>query len=390
MLIPQQLDLQGEVSDVLYFTGISKAHSEDDIQTFLMKSNKFVEIQLEPSKLWVRYASIPLAVKSQAYFHQQSLNGCTVMCRFELGFCKDGKRLVSRKAIHTTVIRRIQHRKSAFTKSKKNANGNDKPPKQKKQKTNSVSTTIEASYSSKSLILGEMEYPFPSGLYLSRLIGLLQKWPRDDPLVELVSNTERINKYSKEISESMAMVDAVERATKLCLGQSAESLKQVRVYCVGDGKQPLTATTMALSYPYPNWEFVSIDPILEPISIHKNCNNDRRPHRMVQVAAMSQDYEIPKLPPPLDDISNDLFVEIVIACHSHAPLQEFWNRLLQRRIASSHRALAITMACCANYSDLIQKPILVFDDYEVYSAKRTIKIYNDSAVDNGNVGSANN
>jgi hypothetical protein len=140
---------------------------------------------------------------------------------------------------------------------------------------------------------------------------------------------------------------------------------------------------MALSYPHANWEFVSIHLMLEPVDIDNH-------HCLTQVSGMSQDYEL--LPPPLneDNDEDSLVVEIVVACHSHAPLQESWNRILlslkveggveledPKKKKHQHRVIAITIACCSNYSDLDQKPILAFHDYEVYSPKRHIKIYND-------------
>ena len=76
-----------------------------------------------------------------------------------------------------------------------------------------------ASYSYKSLTVGNVEYPFPSGLYLSRIIQLIQRWPREDPLVRMLTNVQSFGgKYSKEISEVMAMIDAVERGVKMTCG----------------------------------------------------------------------------------------------------------------------------------------------------------------------------
>ena len=226
-------------------------------------------------------------------------------------------------------------------------------------------------------------------MYLARLISLVQKWPHgaNDPLLQLVSNNYVPpsvakkkknqssvfgNRYSKEITESMAMVDAVERALKLCLGRS--SIPSARVYCVGDGKYPVSAAAMALHYPYPGWEFVSIDPLLEPLDLSISSH----PHRLIQFTGLSQDYVLPDLPETCGSGEIE-HVDIVIACHSHAPLQEFWDRVLGRLQGKSWcRAVAITMACCANYSDLVQPPSLVFDDYEVYSPKRQIRIYHDN------------
>lgn len=243
------------------------------------------------------------------------------------------------------------------------------------------------------------EYPFPSGLYLARVVSLLQRWPnrRVDPIIQLVSNTylpncgktrQRKNStfgnsYAKEISESMAMVDALERAMKLCIGRTPGSFVNsenccVRVYCLGDGKYPMTAGTMSLNFPYPGWEFISIDPILEPIPISSSGD---RCHQLEQFVGMSEDYRIP-MPPQIissghvDDVQ---YVDIVVACHSHAPLQEFWDRLLNQNARMRQcQAIAIAMPCCANFSHLKEEPMLTFQDFEVYSPKREIKIYSTS------------
>ena len=436
MLEPDELNLKSHISNVLYMTGLlCKGRTDEEIRLFLSISDiPFLEIARgnpsSPSdrgKLWVRYETMSLAQKAQASLHQQSFQGCTVMVRFELGFDRvSGKRWISRKSVHTTCIRRIQQRRGGESRSKSPAS--DLPP---------------ASYSYKSLSLGETEYPFPSGLYLARLISLIQKTtlPQNDPIHQLLSNnylpapsnpkkarpTSTFgNKYAKEITESMAMVDAVERAMKLCLGQSPPPKESwhnnnnnnnsssssachdnnsqrhdhylVRVYCVGDGKYPLTAAAMA--FHYPEWECISIDPILEPLPCAATSTDNEQPNRprLVQFSGLSQDYRIPPIPEMNDrdggecDDDDFLYLDIVVACHSHAPLQEFWDRIVERHIrrrgppdsSSStggdkkhhrHSALAITMACCANYSDLQQEPALVFEDFEVYSPKREIRIF---------------
>eukprot|EP00980_Cylindrotheca_fusiformis_P004826 scaffold1034_cov127-Cylindrotheca_fusiformis.AAC.7 len=394
MLEPRSLDLKGEFSDVLFITGLlCKGRSDDDMWNFLSTvETTFIETEQETNapgggKVWARCDSIDAAKKAQALLHQQSYKGCTIMCRFELGFDPvSGKRRVSRNSIHTTCIRRVQQRRG---------DGNNK-------NREIVSEPISVNYSYKSLSIGELEYPFPSGMYLSRLISLVQKWPNrmNDPLVELVANNYLPpgnkskmarsggvfgNRYAKEITESMAMVDAVERAMKLCLGRSTLSFSNnedlcVRVYCVGDGKYPVTAATMALNYPHPGWEFISIDPLLQPLNINADPGNYQH-HQLIQVAGKSEDYQLPPLPTPSQpgDDGDVQYVDIVVACHSHAPLQEFWDRILKRNANSigSCRAIAIAMACCANYSDLNQSPTFEFDDYEVYSPKRRVIIYSD-------------
>jgi hypothetical protein len=389
MLKPNEIDLKGEVSDVLFVTGLlCKGRSEDDVDNFLSNGqSKYIETDAEVSapgggKLWVRYESIAAAKKAQALLHQQSFKGCTIMARFELGFDSiTGKHIVARNSVHTTCIRRIQQRRG-----ENNNNGKQ-----------IIEKSLPANYSYKSLSIGETEFPFPSGLYLARLISLVQKCPNrsNDPLVELLSNNyvtsnnksknkrQSIfgNRYAKEITESMAMVDAVERAMKLCLGRRPSSFEnsnnhgcRVRIYCVGDGKYPVTAAAMALHYPYPGWEFISIDPLSVPMDIKGTQ------HQLIQYTGKSEDYVIPPPPPLVEETDEVQYLDLVVACHSHAPLQEFWDRILKRNrqfCDGRRRAIAITMACCAGYSYIDQEPVLIFDDFEVYSPKREIRIYND-------------
>ena len=71
------------------------------------------------------------------------------------------------------------------------------------------------------------------------------------------------------------------------------------------------------------------------------------------------------IPPKKHD--NEL--HIVVACHSHAPLQEIWDRVPGPK-------LGIVMPCCGKtWSHLSDTPIFSYDDFEVYSPKRRILLY---------------
>jgi hypothetical protein len=60
---------------------------------------------------------------------------------------------------------------------------------------------------------------------------------------------------------------------------------------------------------------------------------------------------------------------IVVACHSHAPLQEFWDRVPAPK-------LCVAMPCCGKtWSVLSVDPVLEYEDFEVLSPKRKISIY---------------
>ena len=188
MITPTEIDLKREISNVLYITGlVTKGRTLEEIEEFLT-SVDFAHTELNHDatslgggRLWVCYESIDQAQKAQAVLHQQSYKGCTIMCRFELGWDPEtGKRLVSRKSIHTTPIRKIDTRRGE---GKKNTNSND--GKNEKNISN---------YSFKSLSIGQTEFPFPSGLYLGRLLSLVSRWQnqehyqKNDPIIYLLSN----------------------------------------------------------------------------------------------------------------------------------------------------------------------------------------------------------
>ena len=99
-------------------------------------------------------------------------------------------------------------------------------------------------------------------------------------------------------------------------------------------------------------------------------------------------------------------ISVVVACHSHAPLQEFWDRLTAvttgagvdegkeggtgittgseaMTAAAATRAASscycISLPCCGkNWSTLNQAPVKVYEDYEIFSPKRRVFIYSSS------------
>lgn len=101
-------------------------------------------------------------------------HGVSMHAKFEMGCDASGKRIAV-KNCHNTVIRSINYRKG-FT-----------PPKNETRDMKSIIQSAQhtASYSSKSLLLGNFEYPFPTGLYLSRVVQLTRTLPSTDPLLKV-------------------------------------------------------------------------------------------------------------------------------------------------------------------------------------------------------------
>ena len=363
---PQQRNLSDFTSEVLFLTGLSKTTTNEDIRALLTDSCLEADFtqRKRSGKVFARYPSADAAAKVQKEIHQNVLDGVVMSCRFELGFDDNGKRIVPKRS-HSTIVRRIGPRRG----TKKEVVDSTRPAPS--------SDGACASYSRKSISVNGIEYPFPSGLYLSRMIHLLQQFPRDNPMVRLLSDVEGMgNKYAKEMSEVMAMVDAVERGVKLSCGRPCSSLKRpVRIFVVGDGTRPMCASALALTFAsLSNFCFVSIDPLLRPVA-------GMNAHRVDQFVGKSQEYTI--------QARADATLDIVVACHSHAPLQEFWDRLTLHRDDSAadiameeesagNRAagvLGVVMGCCAEFSKLNETPICSYDDFEVYSPKRRVHIY---------------
>ena len=90
--------------------------------------------------------------------------------------------------------------------------------------------------------------------------------------MNLITDIDRmggLKSYDKEISESMAVVDATERGIRQVLGSSLEAIYNANVFVVGDGKYPVTAACLALflspAAMRNGWKFFSIDPIMEAV-----------------------------------------------------------------------------------------------------------------------------
>lgn len=405
--------------------------------------------------LWVKYGSIAAAETTKRALHSRLFCGTYLSVKFEFGIDTSGRRVLKNINNHTTKIRVV---------ALKNTNNKTK-----------FSNSFD--YSSHSIVVNNTSYPFPTGLYLTRIIELQSRWRNgvvgattsDDflcfnRLLDFVtclsirdadSSTDGYsNQYSyfdssrvaKELTEAMAMVDAIFRSLKMmdlmrCTVSNVSEMKAndqivgtlpVRVFVLGDGVYPLCTALIALHFPSPSWQYYSIDPMLKPIifppdtsELGISTENSLR-NRFHQVSDISQNFSIPFIADA---------IKIVISCHSHAPLQEFWDRLPAGGAEgdSLDRSIAISMPCCAKFGILFEsaaskgmaceandvlteepicddygfkstrvcktehsiaekkrlskkqrrnikfpvrlEPLLQFDDFEVYSPKRTVLIY---------------
>ncbi len=125
-------------------------------------------------------------------------HGVSLHAKFELGYDESTGQRIPSTTSHNTVIRSISYRKG-YT-----------PPKNNKKIENLHNIEkiggASGSYTSKSVLVGNFEYPFPSGIYLSRVIQLIRSASvtlSQNSLLEMITEPCLGNKYSKEISEIM-------------------------------------------------------------------------------------------------------------------------------------------------------------------------------------------
>jgi len=432
----------GEQSRIVYLTGIDKQTSEDELVELFSSGGGAPPVEIDASEVsfrkgggraWALYGNTEDARRTIEMLQGKSVHGCVLCARLEWGVEKDGKRITD-KTVHTAIVRGIQRRRGT---PKKKQLGNDENLKtkdrmNKKNKSNlkqqlrtlegkdkaqaaTPSSEYVATYSHNSISIEEIEYPFPSGIYSTKLIQRLSteienlseriydsqhhQREQDTKLLRLLSDVSilgcgSVYRYAKEVSEAFAMVDALERAIKLAFGVGPGDLQRpVICYCLGDGKYPIGAAALELFLQKTScnssktnfWKCIAIDPLLPkldgasvvPMASTNNTNSSANAtsmfHDRIELfSGLSQDYSIEDTCSPSADGSDSRappLLSIAIACHSHAPLEEFWERM-------PYPKLCVAMPCCAQFSELPKEtPIFEYDNFEVYSPKRRIKIF---------------
>lgn len=343
--------------------------TRDDIMTHFLIAGDIEELRwtCSPSNMrkgycWIRYILFESAIKAVQMLHHSALKGTTLHIKLELS--ENQEQYFPSASVQSSAIPR--HVRLA---NKLELEDNQRS---KKKKHNIVS------YSSNGVLVNGTEYPTPTGAYLLKLLETCTSNSSRNPLIDFLVQKRFGTKQSKEISESMAIVNALWKLGSLTSTIWTEK-QGVRVYVLGDGKVPFTAVTLALYFPS-SWEYISIDPLLdEGLAGLATCVEARS---IKMHTCLSQEYKVEDCAPPLvpavpsDESSAALPtdptlqpISIVVACHSHAPLQEFWDRVQAPKYC-------IAMPCCGKgWSSLQQPSLYEYDDYEVFSPKRRLFLY---------------
>lgn len=141
--------------------------------------------------------------------------------------------------------------------------------------------------------------------------------------------------------------------------------KKVVVFVPGDGCKPYTSAALLLQTPQ-SWTCISIDPALKT---NKTVTIDQNEPRLcIQPIALE---EMDLTEPSIANRLNEADAIVVLAVHSHAPLQSFWSKLPANKLR-----ICVSVPCCGDYgwlstNDLKEK----YMDHEIESQANTILVY---------------
>lgn len=224
---------------------------------------------------------------------------------------------------------------------------------------NNNNNDIDIAYTNTGIMINHNEYPIPTGKYLMKLLHISSLCIEENK--QIISSLLNTNNTSKEVSESFACFNGLQLLGKL-KNIDFNSIVNANVYVIGDGMLPFTSMVLSLLLPY-HYNIYSIDPILD--FDMTTLDSNRNTNRIIISRNKSEDFVIP------DSIMPNT-LSIVIACHSHAPLEEFWNR-----IKCKGKAMAVSIPCCGKFWSIMKNanPVFEYDDYEIFSPRRRVYLY---------------
>lgn len=158
----------------------------------------------------------------------------------------------------------------------------------------------------------------------------------------------------KEVTESMAAYSAIRTHLKM-FPLEADNVIAV---CVGDGTTPRTAAMIAMRT---KWQTISVDP---------RMNIERAWHKKIARLYAYADY--------IENFKEEIKESnvVIVAVHSHAKLEDAVS-IVNREGVRSVGVVAI--GCCVDQTLGDRQPNVVYDDWGIWSPKRTVKIWKPEA-----------
>ena len=329
-----------------YIRGVTKRTTDEEIKKLFEPFGEIIHFNRIPGQAWVDFRTEAETEQAIEKLHHVALHGGVLSVR-RIEPQQKGKVERVRQAVNTVNLDDYAQSKSQVrpvSKNVKTANGDGNFCKQ----------VVE--YTNRGISVDGCEYPIPQALYLVRLSRFCSEmfssssstnpYPtqQEDRMKLLHMLTRKRDHQAKEVSEALASAEAVDKL------RIRYRFSHARVFVLGDGKEPLGAAAVSLHFP--DWKICSIDPLA----------NQGQIGNISVFCGMSEDFTIPD--------NEDGCVTVVVACHSHAPLQEFYDRVSGPRCC-------VTVPCCAQFNHLRETALSSYDDFEIYSTTRRVNLYAD-------------
>jgi hypothetical protein len=158
---------------------------------------------------------------------------------------------------------------------------------------------------------------------------------------------------AKEVTESFAAYSAVLRH----LPDIALSDRRVTLVAVGDGHSPRTGALFALRSA---WRCISVDPALK--------ETGRRPVGRPVSRGWGRIDRLEVIAARVEDVTVEADVAVIVAVHSHAPLDAAVRSVRANRIA------VVAMPCCVPQV-LSTEPDVAYQDPGIWSPERTVLVW---------------
>lgn len=250
---------------------------------------------------------------------------------------------------------------------------------------NNVASNIHlpATYSNDGIIMNNTLYPFPRGKYSDQLLAaaLSNTFPHRGAL-QLIADPVFGRKHGKEISESMGILNGLRKLFEVNGIQYRDSSK-FRFTCisVGDGVLPFTSIVLA-AFLVPaeksHFHFHSVDPLMNFDVTGCDLLSPAIKNSLHTHKCKSEDFQIPISVNSINSSNisgeNIEHITVLISCHSHCDMNELWSRV-------STPKLAVCLPCCGHSKawSIVSnvEAMLEYEDYEIYSPKRKVYLYQD-------------
>ncbi|CDJ38950.1 hypothetical protein, conserved [Eimeria tenella] len=220
--------------------------------------------------------------------------------------------------------------------------------------------------------------------HISTFLSLIHGQQKKLPFMKIAARGRGFA-AAKELTESLGVAIAMQSAVKT-LSVSLNDVSAL-VFIPGDGQHPRTAAAVCLQTP-PSWRCISIDPRMQ----QQQQQNTGPPaaagvpgcrfagvveDRIFCFQGRAEAFCIHSLDTILQQQQQKLQPDVVVllGVHSHAPLQQFFERLLQHYGETASHFVAVSLPCCGSCGFLKAPLVSRYRDPGILSPQNEVYVH---------------